>query len=276
MIVDAQVHVWRPTTPERPWTDRQLASVHRYGSLEPDELLAAMSKAGVDRAVLVPPAFSDDGNDYALGAARERSDRFAVVAGVPLDPAAGRSLLESWRDVEGLLGVRVTFSRERRSSLLDGTADWFWPAAEEAGVPVMVYAPGATPHLGAIARRQSSLRLTIDHFGLEGRVREADLQQAADELVRLADLPMVSVKASALPVFVDDGYPFRSLHDAVRTVVGGFGAERVFWGSDLSRLSTTYREGVTFLSEVDGLSGEDLEWIMGRGILQWLSWPTSA
>jgi hypothetical protein len=49
--------------------------------------------------------------------------------------------------------------------------------------------------------------------------------------------------------------------------------KRVFWGTDLSRLRGTYRQAVTlFTEELDFLSTTDEEWIMGRGIAEWLHW----
>jgi len=51
-----------------------------------------------------------------------------------------------------MLGMRFTFHNEHyRHFLTDGTADWLWPAAEKAGVPLMVLVPGALDHLDRIA-----------------------------------------------------------------------------------------------------------------------------
>ncbi len=41
-----------------------------------------------------------------------------------------------------MLGVRVTFLGPAAAWLTDGTADWFWPAAEKAGLPVMFLTRG--------------------------------------------------------------------------------------------------------------------------------------
>jgi hypothetical protein len=41
----------------------------------------------------------------------------------------------------------------------------------------------------------------------------------------------------------------------------------------VTRLPCTYDEARRlFTDELDFLSGEDLEWIMGRGISEWLRW----
>ncbi|HZC00133.1 MAG TPA: amidohydrolase, partial [Gammaproteobacteria bacterium] len=60
----------------------------------------------------------------------------------------------------------------------------------------------------------------------------------------------------------------------LRQVVEAYGPQRVFWGTDLTRLRCPYRQAVTlFTEEVDFLSNADREWIMGRGIAAWLGWP---
>ncbi|HEV2008573.1 MAG TPA: hypothetical protein VGQ88_07600 [Burkholderiales bacterium] len=54
-----------------------------------------------------------------------------------------------------------------------------------------------------------------------------------------------------------------------------YGPQRLFWGTDLSRLPCTYRQGVTmFTEEMPWLTDEDREWIMGRGVCEWLGWKT--
>jgi predicted TIM-barrel fold metal-dependent hydrolase len=270
-VCDAQVHVWAPNSPERPWADPVHGADHRFPSLSAEQLIAHMDEAGVAQAALVPPAFEGDRPDLALDAARRWPQRFVAVLRVPLrDEAAGRALVRSWRSTPGLGAVRVTFTREKRTWLLDGTADWFWREAETADVPVMAYAPGATRDLARVAAAHDRLRIAIDHFGLEGRLDAAGLDEAARELERAASLPNLGVKASALPLHVDEPFPFPSLHDPLRRVVAAFGPERVFWGSDMSRHGPSYREALAWVREVDGLGDDALAWVLGRGIRRWL------
>jgi L-fuconolactonase len=57
-------------------------------------------------------------------------------------------------------------------------------------------------------------------------------------------------------------------------IVDAHGPRRVFWGTDLTRLSCSYRQAVTlFMEPLDFLSDEDEAWIMGRGIAECLGWP---
>ena len=107
MIIDSQVHVWPPDRPDRRLGDGA-GDRKPYGY---EALVADMDRAGVDRAILVPPSFDHDRNDYALEAVRMYPDRFAVMGRVPLR-AGGNDFLERWRAQPGMLGVRLTFHRD--------------------------------------------------------------------------------------------------------------------------------------------------------------------
>jgi len=274
LVTDAQAHVWPAETPDRPLPEdrRQYAHGPHYTF---EELRADMAAAGVDRAVLVPPLSEGDRNDYCLKAASEHPDQFRVMGRLDVASPESRQLVPGWLEQPGMLGIRVTFSINPPASWLeDGTADWLWRAAEAAGVPLMVYSPFSIPAMGEIAARHPDLRLVVDHLGFPTGLLD-ELDPAIDRLLTLATLPNVAVKASTLPLFVSDAYPFRSLHGRVKRVVDAFGPQRVFWGSDVTRLShtCTYAEvRRLFTDELDFLGAEDLAWIMGRGVSEWLGW----
>ena len=77
-----------------------------------------MDEAGVDRAVIVPPSWPGDRNDYGLEAAKRYPNRFAVMGRIPLQNPKSAALLPKWKEQPGMLGVRLTFMREQ-SALLD-------------------------------------------------------------------------------------------------------------------------------------------------------------
>ena len=275
IIIDSQVHIWAPETPEKPYTKGDASIPHRPVPLEHEELLREMDLAGVQRCVLVPPTWEGDRNDTSLEAARLHPDRFAVMGRLTIDKAESRALMSTWKEQPHILGIRVAFHQGRPKLWLeDGTADWFWDAAERYDVPVMAFAPHAVLKLGEIAERHPGLRLIIDHMGLSSALKGKPLDGAVDNLLKLAPLKNVAVKVSALPCYVAEPYPFPSLHPLIRRVVEAFGPQRCFWGTDLSHLPCPYEQVVTlFTEELDFLSETDKEWIMGRGIAAWLNWP---
>ena len=60
----------------------------------------------------------------------------------------------------------------------------------------------------------------------------------------------------------------------LRQAFDAFGPKRLFWGTDLSRSPVSYRDNVTmFTEQIPWLAGDDLEWVMGRGVCEWLGWP---
>jgi len=274
-IIDSQVHIWAADTPERPWAPGMENRAHLPEPLGADKLLGWMDEAGVDAAVLVPPSLEGDRNDLALEAAQKYPSRFAVMGRIAL-ARPDRSKLRRWKSQAGMLGVRLTFHRpDTRPALTDGTADWFWPAAEEFGIPVMLHAPERLPELSAIAERYPGLRLIVDHMGFARETIDDEAVAAAKRLTALARHRNVFVKVSALPCYSTQPYPFRNLNEPLRRIIQAFGARRCFWGSDLSRMlkHCSYPQSVThFTEELDFLSPNDLEWIMGRGLAECLGW----
>ncbi len=272
-IVDSQVHIWGANTPDRPWPAR--AHSHRDPPLGAEELLREMDTAGVERAVLVPPSWEGDRNDLGLAAAQAHPGRFAVMGRLDPDAPGAAERLANWKRQPGMLGLRFTFHTELlRQPFLDGRFDWVWEPAERARLPVMLLVHHAyMDRVGRIAEHHPGLRLVIDHLGLKTGEKDAEAFRGLDSVLALAKHPNVAAKASALPSYTNDRYPYRSLHPYIRRVYDAFGPRRVFWGTDFSRLPCTYREAVTmFTEEIPWLGAEDQEWIMGRGVREWLDW----
>jgi predicted TIM-barrel fold metal-dependent hydrolase len=198
MIVDAQVHLWKAETPDWPWVPGMKPQMPEPFTIE--KLVPLMDEAGVDRAVIVPPSWPGDRNDYGLEAAKRYPDRFRVMGRIPLKDPQSAALLPKWKEQPGMLGVRVTFLGGAGGWLTDGTADWFWPAAEKAGLPVMFLTGGRSSEFARIAERHPQLTLIADHMGVVGDVvKSGKLSDAIEQTASLAKYPNVSVKLSAAP-----------------------------------------------------------------------------
>ena len=103
-----------------------------------------------------------------------------------------------------MLGVRV------EGWHTDGSADWLWPAAEKAGLPVMLLIDGRSAQVVRIAERHPQLTLIVDHMGVTADIVKAGkLSDAIDRTMSLARYPNVSVKLSAAPNYSTEAYPFR-------------------------------------------------------------------
>jgi len=276
MIVDSQIHLWAPETPERPWIAGGKERAHLPEPLTYQRFVPMMDEAGIDRAIIVPPTWPADENDHALEAARKYPDRLAIMGRFEVDRPQSKALLPTWKSQPGMLGVRLAFNHEKTRLIVDGTADWFWAAAAAADVPVMLFAPDAPEAIGTIAQAHPRLRLIIDHMGLATRGPEfRRVRERIELIVPYAKYPNVAVKLSMVPGFSTEPYPFRDMTPHLRRMIDAFGPRRCFWGTDLThqRGKYPYRQYVThFDEELAYLSDADRRLIMGDALLDFLKW----
>jgi L-fuconolactonase len=236
-----------------------------------------MDEGGIDRAIIVPPSWEGDRNDLATAAAAKYPDRFAVMGRLDPDAPGARERIPGWRNQPGMLGLRFSFhTAVLRQPFLDGRFDWVWGEAQRAGHPVMVLIHHAyMERMDAIAAQYPGLRVVIDHLGLVNGEKDATAFRGLDHLLALAKRPNVAVKSSALPCYTNEPYPYPGLQPYIRRVYDAFGPRRMFWGTDQSRSPVSYRRNVELFTEhTPWLSDDDKEWIMGRGVCEWLGWKT--
>jgi len=197
-IVDAQVHLWKAESEDWKWVPGMKPQMPEPFTIE--KLVPLMDQAGVDRVVIVPPSWPGDRNDYALEAAKRYPNRFAVMGRIPLKNSQSAALLPKWKEQPGMLGVRLTFLGPAQAWLTDGTADWFWPEAEKAGLPVMFLTPGRNAELARVAERYPRLQLIADHMGVStDTMKEGRIPDAVSQTASLAKYANVSVKLSSAP-----------------------------------------------------------------------------
>ena len=273
-IVDAQVHLWKASSPDLPWVPGAVPQLPEPFTIE--RALPLMDEAGVDRVVIVTPALLGHRNDYSLEAARRYPARFAVMGRIEQTNPKAALLFPKWRQQPGMLGIRVSFLGATAAQLTNGSTDWIWPAAEKAGLPIMFLTSAQSAAFGRIAERHPQLALIVDHMGVSGEaVKTGKREQAYDDTVALARYPNVSVKLSAIGNFSTEPYPFRDSAPYIKRLFDAFGPQRCYWGTDItnSLAKASYRQRITqFTEELPFLSEGDKDWIMGRGIRARLGW----
>src|SRR5215470_7401179 len=245
LIVDAQVHIWGRGLPTNP-SHRQISSFSQ------DDLLKEMDAAGVNAAVIHPPGWDPNSNELAVEAARQHPNRLAILGNFPLDRPESRALVDGWKQRPGMLGCRFTFNQpHQRTWMTDGTIDWLWPVAE----------------------RHPGLRLIIDHFGRTGGTKDAAAFANLSGLLALGKYPNVAVKATGAPSYSSESYPYHNIQPYLRQIYEVFGPERMFWGTDITRMPCSWKQCITFFTEeLSWLSEHDKELIMGRALCHWLNW----
>jgi predicted TIM-barrel fold metal-dependent hydrolase len=274
LIVDAQIHMWKANTPERPWVPGARPQIPEPMTIE--RVVSMIDEAGVDRVVIVPPTLEGERLDYAQEAVKRYPGRFAIMGRVNLNDSKNAARLPTWRDQPGVLGIRLNITGEQTKWLTDGTADWFWPVAEKAGIPTMFLTRGETLRFGPIAERHPGLPLIIDHMGVSSEAaKEKPIAALIADSAALAKYPNVSVKLSAGPLFSKENYPFRDVAPHIETLFDAYGPQRCHWGTDVTNsfAKATYKQRVThFTEELPFLSEDDKDWIMGRAIVERVGW----
>jgi predicted TIM-barrel fold metal-dependent hydrolase len=266
LIIDSHVHLWA--------TGKPSAAHRQVSSLTAAELIREMDEAGVDAAVIQPPAWDASSNEVAVEAARLHPERFAVLGWIALERAEALAQVEGWKKRPSMLGFRFTFSEPHQHSWpTDGTLEGLCAAAERAGLPVALACGNFLPVVGKIAARHPDLKLLVDHLGAPLRSKDQAAFANLPQLLALAKHPNIAVKASAAPGYSSEAYPFRNIHSYLRAVYDAFGPKRVFWGTDITRMPCTYRQCVTmFTEELPWLSAADKYLVMGRALCNWIGW----
>jgi predicted TIM-barrel fold metal-dependent hydrolase len=245
VVVDTHVHVGLPT----------------YGPLE--ELRGRMAENGVEKAVLVqyrrdqPPPGNIDNRYLAECVARAPSKLAAAcIVDHRCEPALER--LEYWVKEKRMQGIRLagtdTSPGENKLAI--------WEKADELGINVSV-SGNLNPIVG-IAKACPSLNILVEHAGTP-RVN-------GDAILGLAENRNVYVKftTGGLHAISTAPFPYRDTHAFFQRVYDRFGPERIMWGSDYPPVETRegYAEALAFVREVDWLSEDDREWILGKTALQ--------
>ncbi len=269
-IVDAQIHLWSSGLPSN-------QSHWQVTSFTPSEAVGLMDEAGVDAAVIHPPSWDPGSVAMARKATQDYPGRFAIMGAVALDQQDAREQVAAWRSQPGMLGLRYTcLTDPMRQWVADGTLDWLWAAAEEAGVPISMLATGSLAAFGRIAERHPGLRVTIDHLGGRGgttKLKDHEAMVHMPELLELAKHPNIAVKATGAPGYSAEAYPFPIMQGYLKQIFDAFGPNRMFWGTDISKMPCSWGQCVTMFTEgLDWLSGDDLNLVMGQAICDWWGW----
>lgn len=271
-IIDSQIHVWGSGLPNN-------AAHIPVTSFGYDTALSMMHEAAVDAAVIHPPSWDPGATELALRAVERHPDRFAIMGDLDLDDPGSKDRLVTWRDQPGVLGLRYLFLDDQAGRLTDGSLDWLWAGAEQNGIPIAMLATGSEAAIARIAERYPDLRLTIDHLGGRGgntTLKDAEAMMHIPDLLALAQYPNIAVKATGLPGYSAEPYPYPIMLGNLRQVTDAFGPERVFWGTDITKMKCTWTECITMFTEhTPWLDDNARRLIMGEAVCRWWGWERS-
>ena len=292
-IIDVQVHTWDKESEKYPWpgdlgTPERTAMVraHFHEHLMPmDALVVAMDDAGVDAAIAVVPSIFGFDNSYALDAVKRYPDRLAMIALVDHDAPDLDERVRMLAATPGALGIRVMiYTDELLASVQQGARRKLLAAMQKHGVVLSLYPPRYIQHVAGLARDFPDLRIIIDHLGFPqppvnvSGVGAGNMFNGWEHLIALARCPNVAIKVSAFPSMSAEAYPYKDLWPRLREMIDVFGVERLFWGTDFTRVASllSYKEGVNYILDNNELSTFDKAMLMGGSVRRYFDWPPKA
>jgi predicted TIM-barrel fold metal-dependent hydrolase len=237
LIVDAQIHIWKGHKP----TNANHRQIPDYTA---DDVLKEMDGGGVTAAVIHPPGWDPNSNALAVEAApapESALDPGQLPARQAGEPLGDRRPEEPARPTRASLRPAAA---HQRAWLTDGSLDGLWATAERANLPIALLGPGLMQVIGPIAARHPGLKLIIDHFG-----RPDAAWSNLPDLVAAAKHRNVALKATGAPSYAAEQYPYRDIHGHIRKLYDAFGPDRMFWGTDITRMPCPWKQCVTMFTE---------------------------
>ncbi len=127
-----------------------------------------------------------------------------------------------------------------------------WRKAHSLGLGIqMHFIPCYAPQIRVLASQLREMPVILDHLGRHG---EGTLIEYEDVL-RLAELPHVYMKFSALRYSSRQDYPHRDVKPLVRRLFQAFGADRMIWGG-LGMDMTEFNRQAALLDEMFDFASE--------------------
>lgn len=251
----------------------------------------AMDTIGIDRALAVTDdAFIELAAELFPGRFPGVHTFFPIVD--DFGPAV-RKVAANPAMVAGRALVGNFATAEMRPEFDAGKFDTLYATAEDVGLPIFNSTHGGCARMAEIAERHPRLTLIIDHIGVaQHPVSPPETMSWATfpDLLDLARYPNIAVKLCGAPLLSEDNYPFEDLWPRLDQLLATFGADRIMWASDYTRLRTadlprgarprkrglTYAESLNFLLRSDRLSFADKQMIFGGTASRLLNLPSIA
>ena len=286
MLIDTHVHIVSDDQNQYPIHEMQVQGMRPSGvspnwfremPVTAEQLLETMDEAGVDRAVLVQAfsAYHYD-NSYAATSALRYPGRFISVGTADLLSEKGTEGLDYWIENRKMSGVRVVHLSPDdglKKARLDAPRTLpFWERVASLGVPVcLAMESDAISQLPSILLRFPKVRIALDHLA-SPHVEDGPPYRAVQELLALSEFPNLYLKFSNVnldALNLGGGSP----KEFFGTLVDGFGARRLMWGSNFpathnrsyEELVEVARESLCFLSD------DEQAWAFGWTALS--LWP---
>ncbi|XP_034680856.1 4-sulfomuconolactone hydrolase [Vitis riparia] len=284
-IIDSHLHVWasaEEAADKYPYFPGQEPTLPGHLQF----LLQCMEEAHVDGALIVQPINHKFDHSLVTSVLKKHPSKFVgCCLANPAEDGSGVKQLEHLVLKDGYRAVRFNpYLWPSGQQMTNEIGKAMFSKAGELGVPVaFMCMKGLNLHISEIEKLCTEFPSTVvllDHLAFCKPPTSDEENQAFSNLLKLSRFPQVYVKFSALFRVSRLPPPYQDLAPLLSQVVSSFGANRVMWGSDFPFVVPECgykgaKESVSLIANEIPLSSSELEWIMGRTVMelfqgQWL------
>lgn len=276
-IIDSHLHVWASPleAAHYPYTPGQEPTLPGHA----DFLLERMEEAGVDGALIVQPINHKFDHSYVTSVLKKYPSKFVgCCLANPAEDGDGVKELENLILQDGYRAVRFNpYLWPSGQKMTNQVGKALFSKAGELGAPVgFMCFKGLNLHIAEIEELCTEFPSTVvilDHLAFCKPPITDEETETFSKLIKLSRFPQVNIKLSALFRVSRKPYPYDDLSQLLSQVVSSFGANRVMWGSDFPFVVAECgykeaKEAISVIAKQVPLSSSELEWILGRTVMQ--------
>ncbi len=233
-----------------------------------EQMIAAMNKAGVDKAAIVQAStcYGHD-NSYVADAVAAHPDRFTGVFSADVLAADAPEKMRYWLG-KGLTGMRlftIGSTMPDQASWLDDPKTYpAWEAAGDLGLSICLQmSPKAFSQMIKMAERFPKVKIILDHMA-RPVMEDGPPYAAADSLFDLAKYQNVYLKLTPRS-FIESRNGKATPETFFPKLVSIFGAQRLAWGSNYPSSEGSLPELYKLATDsLTCLTQSDRDWIFGK------------
>ncbi|KAF2292942.1 hypothetical protein GH714_029993 [Hevea brasiliensis] len=276
--IDSHLHVW--ASPQEA-ADKYPYFPGQEPTLSGDVhfLLQNMEEAGVDGALIVQPINHMFDHSLVTSILKKYPTKFVgCCLANPAEDGIGLKQLEELVLKDGYHAVRFNpYLWPAGQKMTNNVGKALFCKAGELGIPVgFMCFKGLNLHIAEILELCTEFPSTVvlmDHLGFCKPPSNDEESLVFSELLKLSRFPQVYIKFSALFRVSRMSYPYQDLSPLLSQVISSFGANRVMWGSDFPYVIPECgyagaKEAASSIASQVPLSSSELEWIMGKTLMQ--------
>jgi len=230
--IDSHHHFWNYTAKEYDWISDEMKAIRR--SFGPPDLKAALTLAGVDRAVSVQARQTVEETEFLLNFAEKEPFLAGVVGWAPLADANVEATLDRWKTRKKLKGLRHVVQGEPDDNFILGANfnrgvkllknyNWVYD--------ILIFERHLKPSIQFVDQHPNQV-FVLDHIA-KPKIKAGEREPWATNIRELAKRQNVYCKISGMVTEADwSAWTPETLRPYIDTVLEAFTPRRCMFGSD--------------------------------------------